>query len=81
MSLEMCIVPASLVSTERNANLLTVIKQLPDPVMFVESVEPSCCLTKFFLSYKRIKRRQKQTKHAFSLLKKDELGTQQTIVS
>ena len=34
--------------------------------------------TKFFLCYKSTLKQQKQTKYAFSLLKKDELGTQQT---
>ena len=33
-------------------------------------MEPGCFFTKFFLSYKSTQRRQKQTKHAFSLLKK-----------
>ena len=33
MILEMCIVPASIVSTERNANLLAVMLQLRDPFM------------------------------------------------
>ena len=38
--------------------------------MVVESVEPDCLFTKVFLRYKRTWRRQKQTKHAFSLPKK-----------
>ena len=38
--------------------------------MFVTIVEPVCLFTKFFSRYKGTKRRQKQTKHAFSLLKK-----------
>ena len=50
--LEMCIVLVSIVSTERNASLLVVIKQLRDPFMLVESVEPGCLFTKFLLCYK-----------------------------
>ena len=38
--------------------------------MLVESVEPGCLFTKFVLRYKSTQRRQKQTKHAFYLLKK-----------
>ena len=38
--------------------------------MVVESVEPGCLFTKFLLRYKSTQRRQKQTKHAFSLQKK-----------
>ena len=49
--------------------------------MVVESVEPGCLFTKFLLCYKSTKRRQKQTKHVFSLLEKDELGTQQTTIT
>ena len=40
------------------------------PRKVVESVELGCLFTKFLLSYKSAYRRQKQTKHAFSLLKK-----------
>ena len=49
--------------------------------MVVESVEPGCLFTKFFLCYKSTKRQQKQTKHVFSLLENDELGTQQTTIT
>ena len=49
MPLEMCIVPLSIVSTERNANLLVVILQLRDPFMVVDRVEPGCLFTKFRL--------------------------------
>ena len=52
MLLEMSIVMASIVSTEGNANLLTVIEQLRDPFVVVESVEPGCLFTKFLLCYK-----------------------------
>ena len=47
MSLEMCIVPVSIASTERNANLLVVMWQLRDPLMVVTIVEPGCLFTKF----------------------------------
>ena len=50
--LEMCIVLASIVSTERNVNLLVVMQQLQDPFMVVESVEPGCLFTKFLSRYK-----------------------------
>ena len=80
MLLEMSIVLASIVSTERNANLLVVMKQLRDPFMVVESVEPGCLFTEFLLCYTSTKRRQKQAKHVF-LLEKDELGTQQTTIT
>ena len=50
--LETSIVLASIVPTERTANLLAVVQQLRDPFMVVESVEPGCLLTKFFLCYK-----------------------------
>ena len=53
MSLEMCIVPASIVSTKRNANLLVVMYQLRDPFMVVTIVEPGCLFTKFLSRYKR----------------------------
>ena len=43
--------------------------------MVVESVEPSCWLTKFLSRYKSTKKRQKQTKHAVSLLTEDERVT------
>ena len=46
--LEMCIVLVSIVPTERNAHLLVVIKQLRDPFMLVESVEPGCLFTNSF---------------------------------
>ena len=39
MLLELCIVLASIVPTEKNANLLAVMQQLRDPFMAVESVE------------------------------------------
>ena len=47
MLLERCIVPVSIVSTDRKANLLAVINQLRDPFMVVESVEHGCLFTKF----------------------------------
>ena len=50
--LETSIVLASIVPTERTANLLAVVQQLRDPFMVVENVEPVCLLTKFFLCYK-----------------------------
>ena len=50
--LDMCIVLASIVSTERNAILLVVMYQLRDPFMVVESVQPGCLFTKFLLRYK-----------------------------
>ena len=65
--LEMCIFLASIVPTERNANPLL---QLRHPFMVLESVEPGCLFTKFFFCYKSTWKRQKQAKHAFSLLKK-----------
>ena len=52
MLLQMCFVPASIVSTERNANIMTAIKELGDPFIVVESVEPACLFTKFLLCYK-----------------------------
>ena len=52
MLFEMSIVLASIVPTERNANLLVVMQQLRDPFMLVESVEPGCLFTKFLLCYK-----------------------------
>ena len=79
--LEICIVLASSVPTEKNTNLLTDMQQLRDPFMVVESVEPGCSFTKFLFCYKSTQRRHKQTKHAFSLLKKDELVTRQTIIT
>ena len=42
VSLEMCIVPVSFVSAERNANLLVVMQQLREPFMVVTIVEPDC---------------------------------------
>ena len=81
MLLEISIVLASIISTERNANLLVVIKQLRDPFMLVESVEPGCLFAKFLLCYKNTWRRHKQRKHAFSLLRKVELGAQQTTIT
>ena len=48
--------------------------------MVVESVEPGCLFTEFLSCYKSTLRRQKQTKHAFSLLEKDEIITRQIIV-
>ena len=44
----MSLVLASIVSTERNANLLTILKQLRDPFMVAEMVGPGCLFTKFF---------------------------------
>ena len=52
MSLELCIVPASFVSTKRNANLLVVMLQLRDPFMIVAIVHPGCWSTKFLSRYK-----------------------------
>ena len=52
MLLEMSIVLACIVPTDRNANLLVVILQLRDTFMLVESVEPGCLFTKFLLCYK-----------------------------
>ena len=52
ISLEMCIVPVSFVSTENNANLLVVMQQLRDPFMVVTIVEPGCLFTKFLSRYK-----------------------------
>ena len=49
---EMSIVLASINPTERNANPLVVMKQLRDPFMLVESVEPGCLFTKLLLCYK-----------------------------
>ena len=53
MLLEMCFVLASFVATEGNASLWTVMSQLLDPFVVVESVEPGCLFTKIFLCYKR----------------------------
>ena len=50
--LEMSIVLAISVSLERNANLLTVIEQLRDPLTVVESVQPGCLFTIFPLRYR-----------------------------
>ena len=52
MLLQMCIVLASIVSTDRNAKTLTVMLQLRDPFMPVESVETGCLFKKFLLCYK-----------------------------
>ena len=52
MSLEMCIVPVSIASTGRNANLLVVMWHLRDPFMVVTSVEPGCLFTKFLSRYR-----------------------------
>ena len=52
MLLEMSIVLANIVSTERNANLLVVMKQIRDPFMVVTSVEPACLFTNLLLCYK-----------------------------
>ena len=52
MLLEMCIVPVSIVSTKRNANLLVVMQQLRDPFMVATSVELGCLFTKFFSRYR-----------------------------
>ena len=78
MFLYMCIVLASIGSTEcKSPNGYVTIS---DPFMFVESVEPRCLFTKFLLCYESTWSRQKQTKHAFSLLKKDDIVTRQTVV-
>ena len=66
----MSIVLANIVSTERNANVLTIMKQLRDPINVVERVEPRCLFTNFILCFKGTQRRQKQTGHVFALLKK-----------
>ena len=50
--LEMSFVLASIVSTERNANLLVVMLQLRDPFIVGESVEPGCLFTRVLLYYK-----------------------------
>ena len=42
----------SIVSTERNANLLVVMKQLRDPFTVVTIVEPGYLFTKFLLCHK-----------------------------
>ena len=52
MSLEMFIVPVSNVSTERNANLLVVMKQLRDPFIVLTIVEPGRLFTKFLSRYR-----------------------------
>ena len=52
MSFEMCIVPASIVSTAKNAKLWVVMNQLRDPFMVVTNVEPDCLFTKFLSRYK-----------------------------
>ena len=44
--------PGVYCSTERNANLFAVMKQLRDPFMVVEIVEHGRLLTKFLLCYK-----------------------------
>ena len=49
---ETSIVLASIVSTERNANLLVALQQLRDPFMVVESVMLGCLFTKLFSHYK-----------------------------
>ena len=49
---EMCIVMASIVPTERNANLLEVMSQLRDPFMAVENVKLGCLFIKLLLCYK-----------------------------
>ena len=41
------------------------MKQLRDPFMVVENVEPGYFFTKFLLRYRNTQRRQKQTKHVF----------------
>ena len=48
MLLEMCLVPVSIASTERNANLFAVLQQLRDPIMVVESVGPRCLFSNLF---------------------------------
>ena len=52
MLLEMSIVLANTVPTQRNLKLLAVIKQLRDPFVVVESVELGCLFIKFLLCYK-----------------------------
>ena len=52
MLLEMSSVLGSIVSTERNASLLTVIKQLRCQFMVVEGVEPGCLFKKFLVENK-----------------------------
>ena len=52
MLMEMCIVLASFVSTQRNANLFMAMEQLRDPFVVAESVEPGWLFTKFLLCYK-----------------------------
>ena len=52
MSLETCIVPVTIVSTEKNVNLLVVMYQLRDPFNVVSIVEPGCLFTKFLSRYK-----------------------------
>ena len=60
----------SFVSKERNLNRWMVLQQLGDSFVVLENVEPGSFFTNFLLCYKSTSRRQKQTKHAFSLLKK-----------
>ena len=55
---------------ERVANPLTIIYQLRDPFMVLESVESACLFTKFFSRYRSTQRRPKQTKHPFLLKKR-----------
>ena len=81
MLLELSIFLASTVPIKKNANIMAVTKQFRDLIMVVESVEPGCFFTDILSLYRSTQRRQKQTKQAFSLLKSDELGTQQTIVA
>ena len=51
MLLEMSFILANIVSADSIVNLLTVTKQLRDPFIFVESVEPGCFFTNFVLCY------------------------------
>ena len=78
--LQMSIVLASIVLTERYANLLTVMYQGWDLYMGVECAERGCLFTKWLLRYKSTRRRQKQTKQACSLLEKYEFVTRQIVV-
>ena len=85
----MSIFLASIASTERNArnaNLLTDINQLRDPIIVVGSVEPGGAWSEetssFYVTGARKDDRNRQiTLYAFSLQNKYELSTRQAIVN
>ena len=80
MFLEMCIVLASIVPTERNASLLTVMQQLPDPLRLWKIWSlVDCSQNSFFVA--RARKDDKNRQNTLFLPIKVQPGTQQTIIT